>query len=284
VDSGEDTEVVLEVEAGINVEIEAPELEVEIEAPELEVEIEAPELEVEIEAPELEVEVDIGLGIELDLELGADVEIDAEADWASWGVKVEDSSAPWLGHYIQGGIQNEMKFNDMSIGFEGAIAGTGSDDNGGFSIEGTMNEDCTFTFDKTYESGVVVMYSGSMDGTTLKGNWNLPDQDEEEFEISLAASAWKGWFAQADDKNAMDLNMAVDNGGVFGAGTDTVGAFVVAGTHDAGSGQFNFVKKYLGKHEVLYFGMAKGDGGNMRVQGKWSIPGNCDGTFLLQES
>ena len=232
---------------------------------------------------EVEVEVPLGLDIEFDLELGAEIEIDAEADWNSWGAKVEGATAPWAGYYIQGGIQNDMNFDDMTIGFDGVITGAGSDVNGGFSIEGAMNEDCTFTFNKTYESGTVVIYSGSMDGTTLKGNWNLPDQDQEEFEISLAASAWHGWFKQADNKDVMDLNMAVNNGGVFGSGTDGVGAFVVSGTHDGDSGQFNFVKKYLGQHEVLYFGQAKGDGGDMRVQGKWSIPGNCDGTFLLQE-
>jgi len=282
-----DVEVDLGVTAGVSMNVDAPTMEFEVE-----VDVEAPvvEIEVEVEAPEVELEVEVevaiggGLEIELDAELGLEIEIDAEVDVNAWGVKVEGANAPWSGFYVQGGIENDMKFDDMSIGFDGGIAGSGSDANGGFTIEGTMGGDAAFTFNKTYESGVVVVYSGNMDGTSMKGNWNLPDQDPEEFEISLSANSWNGWFEQGGDKNGMDLNLTAQNGGVFGSGTDEVGPFVCRGTHDEGSGDFNFAKQYIGQHQVLYFGKAKGDSGSMRVQGKWSIPGNCDGTFLLQES
>lgn len=72
--------------------------------------------------------------------------------------------------------------------------------------------------------------------------------------------------------------MGVSGGGIFGCGSDGVGSFVLRGTEEGDS--FNFVKKYLGQHEVLYFGKRKGD----VVKGKWTIPDNCEGTFMLKQS
>lgn len=111
----------------------------------------------------------------------------------------------------------------------------------------------------------------------------MADQAEGEFEINLVSNNWNGFFAQNGTKNDMILSMGVNSGSIFGTGSDDVGSFVLRGKSDGGD--FNFVKKYLGAHQVLYFGKVQGGAGSRSVRGKWTIPeADCDGKFALQES
>ena len=75
--------------------------------------------------------------------------------------------------------------------------------------------------------------------------------------------------------------MGVFGSGVFGSGTDEQGPFVLRG--ESNGNDFNFVKQYIGQHQVLYFGQSRGGAGSMVVKGKWTIPGNCEGTFKLSQ-
>jgi len=222
--------------------------------------------------------VDIELDADLDFEV--EVELDPTVDWNAWGEAKDDQVVSWSGFFIQGGISNEMALDNMQIGFDGSISGTGEDAIGAFTITGAMNADRSFTFDKVYDAHTV-SYKGEMEGTKLKGTWCLPEQDEEEFEISLNASGWVGNFVFDGTKTEMLLNMGISGGGVFGTGTDDVGGFVLRGTTDGED--FNFVKQYIGAHQVLYFGKRRGGEGSLLVKGKWTIPGNCDGTFALKQ-
>jgi len=277
------------------VPVEAPEVEIEVEGGldvdvgtgagfmltgniEAEVDVDA-EVEVEVEVPEIAVEAEVGLDIDVEVDLEAPefaIAIEADVDWNAWG-DAPENKAPWAGFYVQGGEQQDMNFDDMQIGFDGAITGAGNDVNGGFTIEGSMNGDATFAFTKTYDSGTAVAYNGAIDNGKMVGNWSLPDQPEESFEISLAAQPWSGFFEQGGEKNQMALNLSVTDAGVFGSGNDTVGVFVCRGTVEGD--QVKFAKKYLGQHEVLYSGTSSGN----QIKGAWSIPGNCDGKFVLTQ-
>jgi len=111
----------------------------------------------------------------------------------------------------------------------------------------------------------------------MEGTWSIPDNCDGIFEISLSAKKWAGYFEQNGEKSDMKLNMGVSGGGIFGTGSDSQGAFVLRGTTDGDS--FNFVKQYLGAHQVMYFGKQTDN----KVKGKWNIPGNCEGTFALKQ-
>jgi len=175
-----------------------------------------------------------------------------------------------------------MTFDNLAINFDGSITGAGEDTNGAFTISGTLNGDSTFSFNKAYES-YTVCYKGTMEGNVLKGMWNLEDNaDEDEFKITLSGGNWKGFFEQGGDKNKMKLSMGVSGGAIFGCGSDAVGGFVLRG-QSGDDGTFNFVKKYLGQHEVLYFGKSNGGDGSRVVKGKWTIVDTCEGTFGLKE-
>jgi len=239
---------------------------------------------VDIEADanvDAEVDAEASFDLEVDVDFEPEVEIDVEVDADAWGAPEKISNASWSGYFMQAGEKFDMTFDNMSINFDGSIAGAGSDSVGTFNITGTMGNDGTFTFDKAYEGAHTVSYKGSLVGTALKGTWCIDGQDEEEFEIQLDSGAWKGSFEQGGSKNAMRLNMGVSGGGIFGCGSDDVGSFVLRGTEEGET--FNFVKQYIGAHRVMYFGKSKGGDGSRTVKGKWSIPGNCDGTFGLKQ-
>jgi len=238
-------------------------------------------VEIEYEAPVVEVEVglDAEADFDLDMEFEVACEIDLAVDFAVWGQSSDEQKVNWNGYYVQGGAQNEMFLENLQIDFEGGINGGGDDVCGAFSIVGSLNDDGTFTFEKAY-SEYSVMYNGLMEGTALRGMWSLAGQAEEEFEIKLVSSGWTGHFEQGGDQNDMELNMGVSGGCVFGTGNDDVGCFILRG-HSDGT-EFNFVKKYIGKHQVLYFGESRGDRKKV-VKGKWTIPDNCEGTFKLKQ-
>jgi len=250
-------------------------------------------LDVELDAG-LDVDADIGLGVgiglgvdvdvdaEIEVDLEVDVEVDAAIDVAVWDTPDDTQKAAWKGFFVQGGEQNDMDLPNLQIGLSGAITGEGSDAVGEFTISGQLNDDGTFNFDKAYPD-YTVSYNGSLDGTKLAGNWSLPDQQEEPFEISLVSSSWNGYFLQNEDKNDMNLNLGVANGLIFGTGTDGVGSFLCRGKSDGGD--FSFVKKYLGAHQVLYFGKVEGGEGSRTVKGKWTIAdAGIEDKFTLQES
>jgi len=243
----------------------------------------------------LEIELDAGLGVDVEVEedrvvivvddlepdFEIDVEIDAGVDLLAWETADDTQKAAWKGFFMQGGEQCDMDLEDMQIGLAGVISGAGSDACGGFTIEGQLNEDGSFNFDKKYDE-YTVSYKGNMEGTKLAGQWSLPDQPEDAFEINLVSNNWNGFFVQNSEKNGMALNMGVSSGSIFGTGTDEIGAFILRGKSDGGD--FNFVKKYLGQHQVLYFGKVEGDEGSRTVRGKWTIPDVCEDKFALQES
>lgn len=249
----------------------------------------------------LEIELDAGLGVDAEMEIDAeveidtvvivvddlepdfeiDVEIDAGVDLLAWETVDDTQKAAWKGFFMQNGEQFDMDLEDMQIGLAGVISGAGSDAMGDFNIEGQLNEDGSFNFDKKYAE-YTVSYKGNMDGTKLAGQWSLPDQPEDAFEINLVSNNWNGFFVQNGEKNGMALSMGVSSGSIFGTGTDDVGAFLLRGRSDGGD--FNFVKKYLGQHQVLYFGKVEGGEGSRTVRGKWAIPDVCEDKFALQES
>merc|ERR1740139_1188976 len=98
---------------------------------------------VEVEEDQVVIVVD---DLEPDFEI--DVEIDAGVDLLPWETADDTQKAAWKGFFMQGGEQCDMDLEDMQIGLAGVISGAGSDACGGFTIEGQLNEDGSFNFDK----------------------------------------------------------------------------------------------------------------------------------------
>lgn len=66
---------------------------------------------------------------------------------------------------------------------------------------------------------------------------------------------------------------------VTGGGRDVVGRFTCAGEYDERTGRVSILKRYVGRHEVLYVGQPDGEGS---IQGTWSIGPEWTGPFLLR--
>jgi len=234
-----------------------------------------------------EVDVDVDFDGMNDYELEANIEanivLDLAVDVVGWVTTTENQKCYWKGYYVQNSEKNDMDFENLQISIQGNIIGSGDDANGFFTIEGQLNHDNTFMFNKNYSAGYTVIYEGTMDGIKMKGLWSLPDQDKEEFEIRMKAREWKGWHKQNDDKSDMDLDMCLNNGAIFGSGHDVVGAFVIRGNFNRATTDFNFVKQYIGQHKVLYFGKATGNKGDLVVRGKWAIDESIGGKFRLKQ-
>jgi len=255
------SESLIDVEAGGNYGNEV----------QMQVQVEMPTVEVKMDVPQVEIEVEMDFSVDIEIDLGFDINV--------WGAK-KQSPVAWTGYYVQGGARNDMALENLDIGYDGSIYGSGSDANGNFSIEGSMDTSGAFTFNKNYDSYSVI-YQGQMAANSLTGTWYLNDQAPEEFSITLNSPSYTGWFAQGGDRNTMDLDLYVSGDAVFGTGSDAVGNFIIRGTYNEMSGECNFAKQYLGAHQVFYFGNCK-DNGRV-IRGKWTIPDNCDGKFMIKQ-
>jgi hypothetical protein len=208
------------------------------------------------------------------------ITIDTEFDTSEWGKLEpgEGSSMEWVGHFMQNGEQFDMVLPHMIFDTEGKIEGLGGDANGDFTIEGAMTAESTFSFNKVYGTGVTMVYVGSVEGVSMKGTWHQDGEEEAEgsdFEIKLKTTSWTGWYMQDGEKADMVVELAVSScGGFFGFGGDDNGAFIMRGTWGAVADQeddFNFVKQYIGKHSLKYFGKAVGEIGTLATRGKWMM-------------
>lgn len=71
----------------------------------------------------------------------------------------------------------------------------------------------------------------------------------------------------------MHLYLQFEDGKIQGEGTDYVGPWKLSGTYDDQRAQW--VKQYLGQHQVVYQGLV----GEQGIQGKWTIRESITGTF-----
>jgi hypothetical protein len=74
-----------------------------------------------------------------------------------------------------------------------------------------------------------------------------------------------------------DLVLRFADGRIEGEGIDIIGRFTFAGEYDR-TGSVTLVKKYLGRHQVLYQGSYDGEG---TIFGEWSIDTFWRGPFAL---
>ena len=219
---------------------------------------------------------------------GLNVELNAEIETPSSWSNLCGTRPTWEGFFDQDGTQTTMTIDNFHINHDGTVNGDGKDDIGEFTISGTIGDANEVAFGKQYTGAHLVNYTGTLEGSKIAGNWEIPDSCVGTFELSLSASYtenWTGWFKQGEDPTDMTLDLHVDETGVFGLGSDTVGNFVMRGIYQMDTGVIRFIKKYIGQHEVLYRGMLTiNDNGMYLVDGEWEIIDNCKGVFHLEKS
>lgn len=91
---------------------------------------------------------------------------------------------------------------------------------------------------------------------------------------------WRGfWEQQGWGRQFMrELVLNFSDGQVTGSGVDVGGRFTFLGQYDE-AGNVVLVKKYAGKHQVLYRGQYDGEG---TIAGRWSILDLWTGPFALR--
>jgi hypothetical protein len=89
---------------------------------------------------------------------------------------------------------------------------------------------------------------------------------------------WTGHYVQDGARTDMHFNhMVIQEGGiVHGQGSDAIGQFTLQGKLTGSN--VNFTKQYHGAHSVQYNGTMNSN----VMQGQWSIPGTCQGSFELR--
>lgn len=80
---------------------------------------------------------------------------------------------------------------------------------------------------------------------------------------------WVGYYTYhaKPTKCPMHQTLEFGEGLVRGAGIDNPGQFVIDGSYDEASRRVQWTKKYVGKHDVRYEGIAK----NGEIIGAWSL-------------
>lgn len=198
-----------------------------------------------------------------------------------WG-SAPQKQVTWDGWYEQGGNKTEMKFENMQVHLDGAVFGSGQDTNGKFSIQGSMSQNGQLQFVKQYEGAHAVHYTGSVEDGMIQGKWSIPNNCDGTFGIVMNVEKCKGWYEQEGQKTDMELELSIDENGVFGIGKDPIGNFVVRGLYKkTGPLQPNkvmFVKQYVGAHVVNYEGKVHGQ----TIKGEWEMEG-FKGKFELKK-
>ena len=91
--------------------------------------------------------------------------------------------------------------------------------------------------------------------------------------------AWKGYWDQLGwgRQEMRGLVLRFAGGTVEGGGDDVIGRFTFHDRYDD-RGHVTMVKRYVGRHEVLYEGRYDGEG---TVFGRWTIGDIWEGNFAL---
>ena len=85
----------------------------------------------------------------------------------------------------------------------------------------------------------------------------------------FVSGEWCGFYIESHrpQRGWMHLYLAFEDGKIRGEGTDYIGPWVATGTYEEGSGECQWTKNYVGKHNVDYVGTCTENG----IQGKWRI-------------
>ena len=88
-------------------------------------------------------------------------------------------------------------------------------------------------------------------------------------ECDLCSGPWAGFYtySRIHGKYRTDLSLTFSNGRMTGEGSDTVGSCVIAGNYDANNRECDWIKTYVGAHEVFYKGFRDDKG----IWGTWEI-------------
>ncbi len=105
------------------------------------------------------------------------------------------------------------------------------------------------------------------------------DTPNHESDNRLPTGEWNGFYLEShrSGRGWMSMYLQFTDGKINGEGTDYVGPWVSTGHYDVDTGVCRWVKRYLGKHEVVYGGRANADG----IRGDWEISNQSSGPFHI---
>src|SRR5262249_11199339 len=98
-----------------------------------------------------------------------------------------------------------------------------------------------------------------------------PDPPSFETDPRFPSGPWTGFYLMPNTgpkRYRTALTITFVDGTMTGSGADAVGPFTIHGRYSTVDGKCNWVKHYLGKHDVLYSGYNEGKG----IWGVWEIP------------
>ena len=96
---------------------------------------------------------------------------------------------------------------------------------------------------------------------------------------SFPSGQWTGFFLEdhRPEKGWMHLYLNFQNGVIEGEGTDYVGPWHINGTYSEDDSTCQWVKQYLGQHQVVYSGKWTEQG----IMGNWTIGTMYTGQFHI---
>src|SRR5207249_1161403 len=102
------------------------------------------------------------------------------------------------------------------------------------------------------------------------GNASVNDQPQDlETDPRFPSGPWTGFWLQSvlPGRHMMDLRLTFQNGKITGTGRDRVGEFTFQGRYNLIDCICQWIKRYIGKHDVAYKGYNEGKG----IWGIWEM-------------
>lgn len=194
--------------------------------------------------------------------------------------QLEGKDIEWEGWYEQHGQRQPMKFDNMHIGLNGVIEGSGSDTVGSFRIFGQVTRHGSVNFTKQYIGKHSVAYQGVIQDSKMSGNWRIGNYSGN-FEIKYHLEEWQGHYQYQGRRYNMKLDLDVDTAGVFGIDKDQEGVFVIRGQYSNQTYKIQFTRQYIGGNTQYFQGDMTNNGRFWVVKGQWQFAGGSGGEFEL---
>ena len=96
------------------------------------------------------------------------------------------------------------------------------------------------------------------------------DSADTEVDPRFPSGKWAGFYLMpitGSQRHGTELILSFASGQMTGEGRDKVGQFHIRGLYDVATGKCEWIKRYVGAHDVYYQGYNEGKG----IWGTWTI-------------
>lgn len=132
------------------------------------------------------------------------------------------------GKRMVGENEEPLGFESLDLHLDGSIKSAGQDTMGQYSLKGSIKSISQVNITKKYDSGIEIIYDGTLTGNSVKGTWK-GESDGGNFEFAIQAQQWKGQVNYQGADVELVLWIAQENQQLAGLGQTSESLLLMKG-------------------------------------------------------